>query len=150
MKKVLKIIVASLLICVVITGVVFYLISPSQTTLFISRIWKALNTPLPIIGITTIAVLFFLWQVIIKTRFGKKALSDLQENYQKRFDELKVEREKLELEKEKNKQLIEEIEKHFIELCGIIPNKKVNDLGNSFVKGLDYGKEETNSNAKEE
>lgn len=150
MKKVLKIVLGSLLACSLIACIVLYIVFPNQTKDTIKTVWTFLNTPLPIIGITTLAVLYFLWQVIIKTRFGKKALAEVKEEYKARFDDLKVEREKLEQEKEKNKELIEEIKKYFVELCGIIPNKKVNDLGETFKKGLEYGKEETNCKAEEE
>lgn len=150
MKKALKIIGIVLLTLLFIAAIVLYAIFPTQTKDVLTNIWAILNTPLPIVGVTTIAVLFFVWQVIVRTNYGKKAIANIKEEYQKRYDQLKAEKDALEKEREENKEQIKDMKKCIVELCALIPNKKVNDLGDKFAKGLDYGntKETTNSESK--
>ena len=148
MKKALKIIVISVLACCLVATIVLYAIFPTQTKDVLTNIWATLNTPLPIVGVTTVASLVFVWQIIIRTNYGKKALSNIKEEYQAKYEQLKSEKEKLEQEREENKEQIEYMKKCIIELCALIPNKKVNDLGDKFVKGLDYGEKTTNSETK--
>lgn len=150
MKKALKIIGISLLACCLVATIVLYAIFPTQTKDVLTNIWATLNTPLPIVGVTTVAVLVFIWQIVIRTNYGKKALANIKEEYQAKYDQLKAEKDALEKEREENKEQIEDMKKCIIELCALIPNKKVNDLGDKFAKGLDYGetKETTNSETK--
>ena len=148
MKKALKIIGFSLLACLLVAGIVLYIIFPNETKDVLTNTWNVLNTPLPIVGVTTVAVLFFVWKLVFSTNYGKKALSNVKSEYQKKYEELKAEKEKLEQEREENKEQIEEMKEYIIKLCALIPNKKVNDLGDMFAKGLDYGEETTNSETK--
>ena len=148
MKKALKIIGFSLLACLLVAGVVLYIVFPNETKDVLTNTWNVLNTPLPIVGVTTVAILFFVWKLVFSTNYGKKALSNFNNEYQKSYDELKAEKEKLEQEREETKEQIEEMKKYIVQLCALIPNKKVNDLGDKFAKGLDYGEETTNSETK--
>lgn len=150
MKKALKIICISLLACCLVAAIVLYAIFPTQTKDVLTNIWAILNTPLPIVGVTTVAVLVFVWQIVIRTNYGKKALANIKEEYQAKYEQLKAEKDALEKEREENKEQIENMKECIVKLCALIPNKKVNDLGDKFAKGLDYGetKETTNSETK--
>ena len=150
MKKALKIIGISLLACCLVAAIVLYAIFPTQTKDVLTNIWAILNTPLPIVGVTTVAVLLFVWQIVIRTNYGKKALANIKEEYQAKYEQLKAEKDALEKEREENKEQIENMKECIVKLCALIPNKKVNDLGDKFAKGLDYGetKETTNSETK--
>ena len=150
MKKALKIIGISLLVAFGIFVLVSFIVNKDGTMYWINYVVDLLNKPLPIVGVTTTAVLFFVWQIIVKTNYGKGAINELKNEYQVRYDELKTEKDKLEQEREENKEEIEKMRECIIYLCDLIPNKKVNDLGDKFAKGLDYGetKETTNSETK--
>lgn len=150
MKKALKIIGIILLSLLFIAAIVLYAIFPTQTKDVLTNIWAILNTPLPIVGVTTVAVLVFVWQIVIRTNYGKKALANINEEYQAKYDKLKAEKDALEQERKENKEEIKEMKNCIIYLCSLIPNQKVNDLGDKFAKGLDYGetKETTNSETK--
>ena len=142
MKKALKIIGIILLSLLFIAAIVLYAIFPTQTKDVLTNIWAILNTPLPIVGVTTIAILFFVWQVIVRTNYGKKTIANIQEEYRAKQNELKVEKDALEQERKENKEKIEEMKNCIIYLCSLIPNQKVNDLGDKFAKGLEYGNRE--------
>lgn len=148
MKKAFKIIGIVLLTLLFIAAIVLYAIFPTQTKDVLTNIWAILNTPLPIVGVTTVAILLFVWQIVVRTNYGKKALANIKEEYQAKYDQLKAEKDALEKEREENKEQIEDMKNCIVELCALIPNKKVNDLGDKFAKGLDYGKETTKSETK--
>ena len=145
-KKVIKYVLLGLLLCGIITLVIFYIVKTKDTSTFINNVWAFLNKPLPIVGVTTLAVLLFLWKVIISTNYGKKKLQEL-------------EREKQEIIKEKNDFINKangELQKCYSEIanlrhelanaCNLSTNQKIKELG----KGIEYGKESSNINAKEE
>ena len=148
MKKALKIIGIVLLSLLLVAAIVLYAVFPTQTKDVLTNIWAILNTPLPIVGVTTVAVLVFIWQIVIRTNYGKKTIANIKEEYQAKYEELKAEKDALEQEREENKEQIKDMKECIVELCALIPNKKVNDLGDKFAKGLDYGEETTNSETK--
>ena len=128
-----------------VANVVLYLIFKQQYLDTLKYIYGLMNEPLPIVGVTSVAVLIFLWRVIITARYGKGAVSKIELEYQKEKEELKAEfDEKAKLIEEQNKN-IKELQNYIIQLCNIIPNKKVKELG----KGLNDEKA-IDSKAKEE
>lgn len=144
MKKALKIIGIILLSLLFIAAIVLYAIFPTQTKDVLTNIWAILNTPLPLIGFTTLTILLFIYKVFIEDRYGKQAINNIERKYESKHNELKAEKDALEQERKENKEEIEEMKNCIIYLCSLIPNKKVNDLGDKFAKGLKYGnKEET-------
>lgn len=142
MKKALKIIGIVLLTLLFIAAIVFYAIFPTQTKDVLTNIWAILNTPLPIVGFTTLTILLFVYKVFIEDRYGKQAINNIERKYESKHNELKAEKDALEQERKENKEEIEEMKNCIIYLCSLIPNKKVNDLGDKFAKGLDYGNRE--------
>ena len=81
--KVLNIILISLLVALGISIAVLYVINPTMVKEWFEYVVDLLNKPLPIVGLTTSAVLIFLWQVIVRVRFGKGAINE----YQKKCDD---------------------------------------------------------------
>ena len=142
MKKALKIIGTILLTLLFIAAIVMYAIFPTETKDVLTNIWAILNTPLPIVGFTTLTILLFVYKVFIEDRFGKQAINNIEKKYETKHNELKVEKDALEQEREENKEEIKEMKNCIIYLCSLIPNKKVNDLGDKFSKGLEYGNRE--------
>lgn len=142
MKKALKIIGTILLTLLFIVAIVLYAIFPTETKDVLTNIWAILNTPLPIVGFTTLTILFFVYKVFIEDRYGKQAINKIEKKYESKQHELKVEKDALEQEHIENKEEIKEMKDCIIYLCSLIPNKKVNDLGDKFSKGLEYGNRE--------
>ena len=142
MKKALKIIGTILLTLLFIAAIVLYAIFPTETKDVIANIWAILNTPLPIVGFTTLTILLFVYKVFIEDRYGKQAINTIEKKYESKHNELKAEKDALEQERKENKEEIIEMKNCIIYLCSLIPNKKVNDLGDKFSKGLEYGNRE--------
>lgn len=142
MKKALKIIGIVLLTLLFIAAIVLYAIFPTQTKDALTNIWAILNTPLPIVGFTTLTILLFVYKVFIEDRYGKQAINKIERKYESKHNELKAEKDALEQERKENKEEIKEMRNCIIYLCSLIPNKKVNDLGDKFAKGLEYGNRE--------
>lgn len=141
MKKVIKIIGVCLLISLSICVCVLYAIYPNQTKSVMEQVWATLNTPLPIVGVTTVAILIFLWQVIVKTNYGKKALAKIQKEYEEKYNALLEEKEKIMIEKENNQKEIEYLRSRIIDVCKTIPNVKVNKIGQDIEQENEYGNE---------
>ena len=144
MKKKLKIIGIVALACGVITSIVFYIIKPNDTKAFITSVWDFLNKPLPIVGITTLMVLVFIWKVLVATRYGKKALEKVENAYQSKIALLNEKEKSIKQLEQKCDNRINELEETLYNVCITIPNVKVNALGEK-IKELEYGEQETNN-----
>lgn len=145
-KKVIKYILFGLLFASIITFLVFYITKTNDTRTFINNVWAFLNKPLPIIGVTTIAVLFFIWKVVVATNYGKKKLQELNEEKEKIIKEKNdfVNKANSELQKCYNK--INDLRHELANACNLSTNQKIKALG----KEIEYGKESSNNNSKEE
>ena len=143
MKKKLKVVGLIALACGVITGIVFYIIKPNDTKAFINGVLDFLNKPLPIIGITTLMVLVFVWKVVVATRYGKKALEKIENTYQEKIALLKDKEKSIKQLEQKCENRINDLEETLYNVCITIPNVKVNALGEK-IKELEYGKETNN------
>lgn len=137
-EKALKIILFSIIGLLAIAIVVVYLINKELALEWFNAIKVFLNQPLPIIGITTGAVLIFLWKLIITTNYGKKKIAiydkkieELDKAYQEFIDKANSKVSALEQE---NKELTTKL----ANACKLSTNKKIKDYG----KELDaYGEE---------
>ena len=98
----------------------------------VDTFWGWLNQPLPIIGVSILFILIFLWKIFSSTSFGKKQIKKINDGF-KRLETFVDEKAK---EIEQTKQEIEtNIEKFkedynfmlsiIVELCETLPNKKV-------------------------
>ena len=81
MKKALKIIGIVLLSLLFIAAIVLYAIFPTQTKDALINIWAILNTPLPIVGFTTLTILFFVYKVFEKEIHTYKQYNKNNTNY---------------------------------------------------------------------
>lgn len=145
MKKFLKILSIVLICLAVALGIyilVSFIINEDGTMYWINYFVDLLNKPLPIVGVTTAAILIFIWRLFVSTKFGQNAINEIKREYQEKYDKLKAEKDALEQERKENKEEIKEMKECIITLCALIPNKKVNDLGDKFAKGLEYGNRE--------
>ena len=136
MKKVLKIIGICALVLGGLAYLLCYIFLKEQTTYFTECLVDFINRPLPIIGVSLLVVLFFVYKCIIATRFGKKALASYQDELNKAQKEW--EEDKLSMEQEialykskidEYKQYSDMIKDYFVEFCELSHNVKVKQLG---------------------
>lgn len=138
-KKILTITLVVVISLLVVACVVCYFVIPTQFKDAIAIAWDWLNQPLPIVGISTIMVLFFAFKIFASSSFGKKQIKKINEELAR----AKQEQEESKNELEKLKQEILDIcrdyktnsdkeeenrQAFFEELCRLIPNKKVKEL----------------------
>lgn len=135
--KVLKIIGICLLAACIGGFVVLYIVNKDLAEQIIAQLVDILNRPLPIIGVTTLAILIFIWKVIITTNYGKKKLAQYDEKVKE------IEQAKEDFENNANEKVeellenLENIKKQLSHACELSTNKKIKDFG----KELEYGKE---------
>lgn len=146
-KKIFLIILISIVaVAAVALGLCYFFIIPEQTKQFLDAAWVWLNEPLPIVGVSSLVIAFFLWKIFVSSSFGKKRynelknkLSALLEILGQSEEERKKQNEELELLKAKNKVLLEYINK----IKNAIPNKKVKEIAE--IKEDEERKEEINN-----
>lgn len=147
LKKTLKIISAIVIVLAVVAGIVLWLLYPVQTKQYLNTAWEWLNKPLPIVGVSTVVVLFFVWRLFAASSFGKKQINEFRrtnEDVIKQFEVVKAHYVEIIQYYEKR---AEELEAHMIkqdavikEMCDNTPNKKIKAIGEKYYGG----KEETN------
>lgn len=141
-SKVLKIVLIVFLVIVGLGIGVSYIIHPEITRGIFDYVVELCNKPLPIIGITTGAVLLFIWQIFKNTAYGKNVIGQYETRYRDALAlhgeyEAKVNG----LLSEKQEQ-IDFLKAKLIEICALSTNQKVKAFG----KELENGKEEVISN----
>ena len=138
-KKVLAIILAIL----GTTLIVLYVVFPTQFKECFEYIYGLLNEPLPIVGVSLLAILFFVWYVIKYIREVKphEELAKMRETYNNYV--AKSDEEKQELKNQNT-----ELKGHIANICELSTNQKIKNYGK---ERLGYGREETtNSETKAE
>ena len=151
-KKVLLTIAIILVIALAITLTVFYIIDKNGTQAVLDNIWNGLNRPLPIIGLSTLVIAITIFKIVVGIRFGKNKIAQIEQTYQEKVNELmKMNNDLIDFKND----IVDRVKKGeecIVETCKVIPNVKVNAIGQKFEKGLDYGTQEetTNNNPKEE
>lgn len=140
-KKVLLIVLFSLLALFGGYVLVSFIINKDGTMYWIEKVIEWLNKPLPIIGVTTLAILVFVWKLIVSANYGKAKII----SYDNKVKEIEKAKQDFELAaNEKIKDLENENKelKGFIcHVCELSTNKKIKDYGKEL---LGYGEETTN------
>ena len=117
---------------------IWYILDTTNATNFINYVIDILNKPLPIIGLTTGALLIFIWKLIATTNYGKKKLA----LYDLKLQDIEQAKQELEEEKEKAINELKEENKHLREqlanVCALSTNKKIKDYGKELTN---YGEE---------
>jgi len=156
MKKALKIIAISLLALGGLAYLLCYIFLKEQTTYFTECVIDFINRPLPIIGVSLVVVFIFVYKCVVATRFGKKALTQYQNELNKTQREL--EEYKLSIKEEialyqakieEYKQYTKQYKDYIVELCELSHNVKVKQLGEK-VKEICAYEENTNCDAEKE
>ena len=151
-KKVLLTIAIILVIALAITLTVFYIIDKNGTQAVLDNIWNGLNRPPRIFGLSTLVIAITIFKIVVGIRFGKNKIAQIEQTYQEKVNELMKMNNDLIDFKNGIVERVKKGEECIVETCKVIPNVKVNAIGQKFEKGLDYGTQEetTNNNPKEE
>jgi len=143
MKKAkLKKILAIVLAIIGIALIVLYVVFPTQFREYFGYVYGLLNEPLPIVGVSLIAILFFVWNVIKYIREIKphEELDKMRETYNEYVT-------KSEEEKQALKDQNAELKGYIAHICELSTNQKIKNYGKRLEN---YGEERINNSAKEE
>lgn len=127
------------LICLVATLAVAFgickLVIPEQTQLFLDWAWVNLNKPLPVVGVSAIALGIILWRLFASTSFGKKKINELKERYLNLADsyeqfknQTEIEKSLMEMKIEELKQELDDVHKYIDNIKLANPCKKVREI----------------------
>lgn len=141
-KKIPLIILISLLVLFGGYVLISFIVNKDGTMYWINQVIDWFNKPLPIVGVTALALLVFAWKVVVFIRETQpnKELLELREQHKEH--EHKLEEKNNELEKQ-NQELL-----HFLyDICELSTNQKIKNYGKEH---LGYGKETIDNEPKEE
>lgn len=138
--KVFKIIAIALLIALPVAALVCYLVVPNETKAFFGDLITLVNQPLPIIGVSTIAVLFFAYKVFVSTKYGKKVLGEIKEevkSYKEKYDdkcrELEEKKHEIECLVNAHQSEIDLLKGYLEKVCSTSTNQKIKQIGYELV-----------------
>lgn len=140
-KKVLLAILISLAVAFGIYVLVSFIVNKDGTMYWINKVIEWVNQPLPIVGVTTLAVLVFVWKLIVTTQYGKTKLAAYDRKVgeiEKQYEEYKAAAEK---EKEELKKQNDELKGFICHICELSTNQKIKNYGKEL---LSHGEETTN------
>ena len=137
-NKVLAIILAILGIAIIVLYVVF----PIQFKEYFEYVYGLLNEPLPIVGISALALGYIALTIVkyVRTTHPSKELREMRESHNKYVEENEKEKQEL-----KNQNA--EFKCYIAHICELSTNQKIKNYGKEL---LGYGEETTNSNTEEE
>lgn len=102
---------------------------------WIRKAWEWCNQPLPIVGISLITIIIFLWRVLVSTNYGKKAVAKLQSiaddtrnATDKTLAEMKAENEAYRAQLESLEEQVEIARGALETVCANSRNKQVKEL----------------------
>ena len=140
-KKVLLVICISLSVCLGIAITVFYIVKPDLAKEWFEIIVYYANKPLPIVGVTTLAVLVFVWKLIVTTQYGKSKLAAYDNKVARLEQEYEKYKTDAEKEKEDLKKQNDELKGFICNICELSTNQKIKNYGKEL---LSHGEETTN------
>jgi len=138
LNKVLGIILAILGVALI----VLYVIFPIQFKECFEYAYGLLNEPLPIVGVSLFAILFFVWKIVKYIRDIKphEEIAKMREEHEKYVVSSNKEKQEL---LEQNK----ELKGYIAHICELSTNQKIKNFGKEL---LGYGEETINDKPKEE
>lgn len=132
-KKVLFIILICLLVAFGLYVLIEFIINKDGTMYWINKVIEWVNQPLPIVGVSGVALFVFVWKVIKYIRDTKpseelQAMRDEHNQYKKEKEE------EIDFYKNENAKL----KGYIIDICELSPNQKIKNYGKEL---LGHGKE---------
>lgn len=149
MKKFVRVIEIILCVLIVICGILLtcgYLWAKDQTIEIVNNIKEFVNQPLPIVGVSILTLSIAGYEIFVKTKYGKGAITRLENEYKEKMDQL--EKKSLDIDKVKDEletklddyaKENEFLKECVIELCGYSRNYKAHDLVEKIKGGIEYG-----------
>ena len=141
-NKVLLIILISLAVLVGLAYLTLYIINKELAQSILNSVIDFVNRPLPIVGMTSVALLVFIWKVVVfvrKTQPSKELSALMQEHEEYKRDS---EKDKAELRQENS-----QLKGYIVHICELSTNQKIKNFGKEL---LGYGKETNDNEPKEE
>lgn len=124
---------------------------------WIKTAWEWCNQPLPIVGISLITIIIFLWRVLVSTNYGKKTIKKLQTiaddtktATDKTLEEMKAENENYKKQIEDLQAQIELAKGVLSQVCTSSRNKQVKELADMLKETTEDESEEVTDNGGEE
>lgn len=124
---------------------------------WIKQAWEWCNQPLPIVGISLITIIIFLWRVLVSTNYGKKTIKKLQTiaddtktATDKTLEEMKAENESYKKQIEDMQTQIELAKGVLSQVCTSSRNKQVKELADMLKETTEDESEEVTDNGGEE
>lgn len=124
---------------------------------WIKQAWEWCNQPLPIVGISLITIIIFLWRVLVSTNYGKKTIKKLQTiaddtktATNKTLEEMKAENENYKKQIEDMQAQIELAKGVLSQVCTSSRNKQVKELADMLKETTEDESEEVTDNGGEE
>jgi cell division protein FtsB len=124
---------------------------------WIKQAWEWCNQPLPIVGISLITIIIFLWRVLVSTNYGKKTIKKLQTiaddtktATDKTLEEMKAENENYKKQIEDLQAQIELAKGVLSQVCTSSRNKQVKELADMLKETTEDESEEVTDNGGEE
>ena len=141
MKKINKIL-GIILAILGVALIVLYVIFPIQFKECFEYAYGLLNEPLPIVGVSLVAILFFVWKIVKYIRDIKphEEIAKMREEHEKYVVSSNKEKQEL---LEQNK----ELKGYIAHICELSTNQKIKNFGKEL---LGYGEETINDKPKEE
>ena len=127
-KKVLFIILICLLVAFGLYVLIEFIINKDGTMYWIDKVIEWVNQPLPIVGVSGVALFVFLWKIIKYIRDTKpneelQAMRDEHNQYKKEKEE------EIDFYKNENAQL----KGYIIHICELSPNQKIKNYGKELL-----------------
>jgi energy-coupling factor transporter transmembrane protein EcfT len=127
---------------------------PEQTKTYLKTAWDWLNQPLPVVGVSTLMILFFVWRIFASTSLGKKQINQFKrgtEDVIREFNDYKAATETIITEYRKEltdyKTLLEQVDEKYggiiKSICESSRNVRIKKIGES-INGEER-KETTNN-----
>ena len=132
-KKVLFIVLISLLVAFGLYVLIEFIINKDGTMYWINKVIEWVNQPLPIVGVSSVALFVFLWKVIKYIRDTKPS-EELQQMRDEHNQYKKEKEEEIDFYKNENSKLIG----YFYDICALSTNQKIKNYGKEH---LGHGKE---------
>ncbi len=139
MKKSKKVLISIAVILVILLVAAYFVLLnlyPEQTKNWTMTAWEWLNKPLPVVGVSTLFILIFLWKIFANSSFGKKKINELKELLRNTQTELedknKIANDRINnllIENDDLKNKLEETTNIIKEICKTSPNKKIQAIG---------------------
>lgn len=119
---------------------------------WIKKAWEWCNQPLPIVGMSLVAIIVFLWRVLVHTNYGKKTIKKIQgiaddtkSSAEKSLAEMKAENEAYKAQIENLEAQVELSRGVLEKVCEASRNKNVKELSDMLKSEevTDNGEEES-------